>query len=264
MTSHEFAFFSFELSHNNIKGSALSITDKALVHRIIHVVRCKVGQQIILFTHEVHAVCIITDFTKKTVLVSCGPIIKNVILKPSIYVLLPLLKREAFDEALYSCGELGVTGIQLIKTLKCSRQTISHSEQERIERLMCAAAEQSKQFAFPYFLNQGAVVSLNDFFSLPQSEQIFKDSFALCADLKGGLWNDSLFSKIQSAQSIIIAIGPEGDFVKEEKELLKQQGFVSCVLGPTVLRAQQAVTVLAGMLRTLTFSGSMETLIKKE
>ncbi len=45
-------------------------------------------------------------------------------------------------------------------------------------------------------------------------------------------------------------IGPEGDLTKEEKAYLKEQGFLFCALTPTVLRAQQAVALGLGILRS--------------
>ena len=45
-------------------------------------------------------------------------------------------------------------------------------------------------------------------------------------------------------------VGPEGDLTQEEKDYLKQQGFVFCRLTPTVLRARQAVALGLGILRS--------------
>ena len=46
------------------------------------------------------------------------------------------------------------------------------------------------------------------------------------------------------------SVGPEGDLTLEEKAYLKQLGFVFCALTPTVLRAQQAVALGLGVLRS--------------
>jgi 16S rRNA U1498 N3-methylase RsmE len=44
--------------------------------------------------------------------------------------------------------------------------------------------------------------------------------------------------------------GPEGDFTLEEKELLKKHNFIAAQLTPTILRAQQAVAISLGVVRS--------------
>jgi 16S rRNA (uracil1498-N3)-methyltransferase len=50
----------------------------------------------------------------------------------------------------------------------------------------------------------------------------------------------TLPSVVEQASSISLAIGPEGGFSDEERALAQQQGFVSCRLGPRILRAETA------------------------
>jgi 16S rRNA U1498 N3-methylase RsmE len=48
---------------------------------------------------------------------------------------------------------------------------------------------------------------------------------------------------------VIIMVGPEADLTSAEKTLLKEYKATFCGLTPTVLRAHQAVGLLAGVLR---------------
>ena len=41
------------------------------------------------------------------------------------------------------------------------------------------------------------------------------------------------------------------DLTEQEKNLLQDQGFLFCALTPTILRAQQAVALSAGLIRSL-------------
>ena len=53
------------------------------------------------------------------------------------------------------------------------------------------------------------------------------------------------------SNNIVLMVGPEGDLMGDEKAYLNGNGFVFCQLTPTILRAQQAVTVSVGALRSL-------------
>ena len=62
---------------------------------------------------------------------------------------MPLLKREAFEEALFSLTELGVSSIQPIITQKTTRFWGGEREIVRSVKMLLSAAEQSKQFVIP-------------------------------------------------------------------------------------------------------------------
>ena len=54
------------------------------------------------------------------------------------------------------------------------------------------------------------------------------------------LWQYPIWQLIHRANSVIVMIGPEGDFSPEEIELALQNKFVPCSLGKARLRTETA------------------------
>lgn len=238
---HQFAlYFSGlnELISQRSQSDQLHITDDELCGRIAHVLRMEIGQSFILFNAERSVTVEIARISKKAVDVRVHTTHAIQPLNPSITMLLPILKREAFEDALYALTELGVNVVQPITTAKTQTSWGSEKDYQRAQRIFVAAAEQSKQFALPLLEK---VRTLTDVLKLSdQPNKIFFDASG--EPLKALLGN-------LKAQQTVCLIGPEGDLTPTEKEQVAQCGFVSCTLTPTILRAQQAVTVGVGVIR---------------
>lgn len=245
---HEFAIYFPELGSKlqDIKpGDKIAIDDPAILVRITSVLRLKVGESFILFDKNLQAQVSLAQITKKTV--ECEIISKelNKIIKPSITFVLPLLKRDDFESSLYSLVELGASKVQIVTTQKTTRAWGGQKEFERCERIMIAAAEQSKNFAFPQLFSP---VSLACCFASIASSKVPKiyfdpegqDAMQLITDLR-----------VDKPQELILMIGPEGDLTYDEKESLRSIDFKLCSLTPTILRSATAVIVGLGMIRSL-------------
>ncbi len=60
-----------------------------------------------------------------------------------------MLKREAFEQAVYSLCEMGATSIYPVRTVKTAQSWGSEKDYVRVRTSMIAAAEQAKQFVIP-------------------------------------------------------------------------------------------------------------------
>jgi 16S rRNA (uracil1498-N3)-methyltransferase len=248
--SHEFAFFSSEFTQAVIhKQDQCVVGDTALVHRIQHVVRAKPGETVMFFDDQVHAVGTVQEYQKNKVICTIGAVTQNVPILPKVTLILPLLKREALDEVVYACRELGVSQVYFVATDKSSRQSLSVAEYDRLERVSIAAAEQSKNFS-PLVLHE-KIVSLSEFLETYKKNFACSGALKLYADPAGESLFSLLNARMNSAQEFVLCVGPEGDMTDREKVLLQEDGFVFCKLGSTILRAQQAAILLAGIVRTL-------------
>lgn len=248
MSAHQFAVYT-DLVHTwiaeNQLGKTIVLHDRELVHRIGTVLRLGSGDKIILFNSYCH-VCatIVTVNLKKSITLELVNSKRNTILEPHIVWGLPILKREAFEEALYALCELGVTAIQPLVTQKTQRSWSGQKELARAQAILKAAAEQSKQFVIPELL---PVQEFASWVTLHAST-----SMTLFFDAKGYALTDVIPVLLKKQYTALrVVIGPEGDLTDAEKELLQQHDFVFCRLTPTVLRAQQAVAVGLGILRSL-------------
>ena len=243
--SHEFAFFVPQLNIVNAQQNYI-IHDSELIHRMIQVLRLQVGDTCILFDSHMHTVATIQEIIKnKTINVRIIKSIPTSSLEPKITFLLPILKKEALEEAVYSLVEMGVNRIVLVTTAKTQRHWGGDKELQRLQRIYIAAAEQAKQFASVELI---APMQLKK--ALEQYVQNKK--IALFFDAQGTILRDSfLFRKDSDKHEIIALIGPEGDLIEEEKQLVDKYGFVRIKLTPTILRASQAAALGAGIIRSL-------------
>ena len=243
--SHEFAFFVPQLNRINAQQNYM-IHDSELVHRIAQVLRLQVGDTCMLFDSHIHAVVTIQEILKnKTINVRIIKSIPTIALEPTITFLLPVLKKEALEEAVYSLVETGVNRIVLVTTAKTQRHWSGDKELQRLQRIVIAASEQAKQFALVELI---APIQLKQ--ALEQYVQ--NQKIALFFDAQGTIVRDSLlFKKDSDKHEIIALIGPEGDLVEEEKQLADTYGFVRVKLTPTILRASQAAALGAGIIRSL-------------
>lgn len=247
---HEFALFVESLSllvNQKHATDNVILSDEKVVHRITHVLRLKVGDQCVLFDRHLHVSVIIEAFIgKKSISVAVQSIQKTTTFQPTITFLLPMLKRDDYESALYALAEVGVNAIQLVFTKKTVHQWAAKRDGERAERILIAAAEQSKNFAYPEIkepislevaLQKYSTADVKIFFD-PEGKKLF-DVMCAIRDTK--------------KSNIVLLVGPEGDLSLEEKKQVQMNNFISCALTPTIMRAMQAASLGAGFVRATFF-----------
>lgn len=246
-SQHEFAIYlakTSQLASTHSIDDDICLNNPQLFHRIVKVLRLTSDETYIIFDQKYYIRCRLLSINKKNIM--CNKIIdiqRNPTFKPYITFLLPLLKREAFQESLYTLTELGASTIIPIITKKIQRTWRHPHEYDRLTRIIHAAAEQSKNFSFP---------SLNTPQSLEKAVSQLQSNARIFFDPSGDPLLPVIlnFSKSQPL-TIALMIGPEADLLSEEKDLLRANNFKFCRLTPTILRAQQAATISLGTVRSL-------------
>ena len=228
-------------------GTLLTIADEQLAHRISRVLRLRTGNQLILFDRTQHVLARLDAIDKKSISMHIEQLEKNKEPEPIITLGLPLLKRRDLETAIYAATEVGVDRIVLLETDKSEHAGHREELLERLKRIVIAAAEQSKNFAYPK--TDGPHQLKTWLAHQHQGQHIFFDPDGT------PLWDVISSLRRQKTSAITLLVGPEGDLSFSEKELVTQAEFVSCALTPTVLRAHQAVAVGCGAMRALMRSG---------
>jgi 16S rRNA (uracil1498-N3)-methyltransferase len=244
---HEFAIhfpILTPLIANSSAQETLKIEDADLVHRIERVLRLKESEAFVLFDQYNHARCVLQKFenrrTMEVFLLEVGP---NQALVPELLVWLPVLKRDDLEEAIYSMVELGVNVVQLLLSGKVQRAWGGPRELERLQRIIIAAAEQSKNFAYPDILEP---ISFDAFLQKRNAA-----SRLLFFDVGGkSLFEVITALRVDTPAQIEILIGPEGDLSPDEKKALQNTSTITCALTPTILRARQAIALGVGAIRS--------------
>lgn len=135
--------------------------------------------------------------------------------------------------------EIGIDEVSFIKCKNSERVAIKH---ERMVKIAESAVKQSKQAFIP---------KINDLMK-------FDDVLGLTADMKLLAFCSDDFPKIALKEldfkdkSVIILIGPEGDFAPEEIVKAHSSGFLPVTLGSTRLRTETAGLYVVQALSILT------------
>ena len=248
---HEFALYRESLSllvHKKVPGNSIIFSDEKLFHRMMTVLRLRIGDGCVFFDRDTFVTAVVQAFVgKKQVHIEMRSIHSTAVLHSNITFLLPLLKRDDYEAALYALAEVGVNSIQLVFTQKTGNQWSGSRDSERAERILIAAAEQSKNFAYPQLhapvslevaLKKNAAAGTKIFFD-PQGERLF--------DVMKTLHSNQ-------PKSVLLLVGPEGDLSLEEKKMVQANNFIFCALTPTIMRAVQAAALAAGFVRSLLVS----------
>lgn len=123
------------------------------------------------------------------------------------------------------------TGLAEITPLFCAHSERKKVRLDRLEKILLSAMKQSLQTHLPQ-LNEP--IKFSEFVKNAAAEQRF---IAHCeADGDKNQLKDAL----QKGKSVLILIGPEGDFSPEEIAAAKAAGFVPVALGNTRLRTETA------------------------
>lgn len=245
MNKHEFAIYYTHLSEHALTSGTITLVNKELVHRITSILRLQPEETIILFDRYQYARIQLQIMSRARVDGIVLAIHKNSSLQPTITALIPLLKKDSLETLAYHLVELGVTSYHLITTQKTQRSWQGPKEQARLDNIMIAAAEQSKNFSIPQ--SAGEPQSLASALEIYAAQSTHYTKLFFDVD---GILVQQFFSTVHSPHHFLITVGPEGDYTPEEKLLLKQHQFTTCRLTPTVLRSWQAATLGIGVIRS--------------
>jgi 16S rRNA (uracil1498-N3)-methyltransferase len=161
-------------------------------------------------------------------------------LKVSISLLLALPKGNAFDDVVRICTELGVDTIVPI----ISERTLLNPSSQKLERwrrIAAEAAEQSERAFVPVVYEP---VSFTQGLNLFDVEQKY-----ICEGRGDNPHLLKCWRQVGEGQlKVVIAIGPEGGWSKEELEGAVNAGFKMVSLGKRILRAVTAPFVVLSIL----------------
>lgn len=219
------------------EGTLLSVIDSALIHRMVHVLRLGLGQNCILFGKKQYAQVRLLGDAKVMIMQVQSVVLPMV----PVTLILPVLKRDALEQALYSATELGAAAIQLVVTQKIDRQWVGEKELNRLQKIIIAAAEQSKNYAFPDIKKP---IAWRDMLAFVQAED---QSYKMYGSFEGKSLLAVLKNDAKMPSRLFLTVGPEAGFTQVEERDLQHGNFAPCCLGTTTLRAFQAATVMLGV-----------------
>lgn len=174
-----------------------------------------------------HAVLI--DAHPKKAMLEVGELLEVKTVQPA-YIHLAIAPTKNMDRLewfIEKVVELGVHEISLFSSFHSERRNL---RMDRLEKVALSALKQSKNTFLPII---NPLLSFNEFITREFAGQ----RFIAYIDEKPG---PTLSNVLQTASDVVVLIGPEGDFSKEEVSLALENGFQSVSLGDSRLRTETA------------------------
>jgi 16S rRNA (uracil1498-N3)-methyltransferase len=227
-----------------ITGNVMSITDAEQLHHLRDVLRLKTGDEVTVFDVDGDEyLCSISGLEKKQAVLaikSCKPTPPEKI-KLAIACAIP--KKSKMDDIVDKLTQLGVNTIIPLQTERVIVK-LNEDRESRLERwkkIARSAAEQSHRNNLPLIM---PVMSLEETFDRLKDYQL-----KLIPTLAGNSVTIKEALGKFSPASILVLIGPEGDFTPQEVDLALKAGFIPVSLGDTVLRVETAAIAIAAYLK---------------
>lgn len=155
---------------------------------------------------------------------------------PPITLAQTILKGDRMDWIIQKATELGVaTLVPLVaeQGIVRPRPSRADTQQERWQRIAFEGAQQSERWDVPTVT---APHKADAFFAA----QSARDTKLILSERSGGSSLQQVALPAGSATRVIVAVGPEGGWRRDEQALAMQQGFLPVTLGPRILRAETA------------------------
>ena len=202
-------------------------------YHIIKVMRMKLGDQVeVVYDKNVY-ICEIIEIDPVIVkIINCLSTYNE--LDKKITICQSLVKEAKMDLILQKSVELGVYSLIPLSVKNSIIKGTSKDYLKKVirwRRIVKEASEQSKRNIIPNVLD---VMNINDLCKLKYDLKILCTVNEMSTTLKNVLQNNTNYD------TMIIVIGPEGGFTKEEEKLLIENGYISTSLGNLVLRTETA------------------------
>jgi 16S rRNA (uracil1498-N3)-methyltransferase len=215
---------------DEVNGDIAALTGQNAAH-LARVLRARVGQEYEIAAGGRVRLGTITAVHDDRVEFALGeevPALRSV----PITLVIAVFKFDRFEWAIEKATELGVEKIVPV----IARRTESHLAQaavkraERWRRISHEASQQSRRVSPPEVVDP---VKLKEALGIQAELKI------LCAESEEQQTLRDVFSE-RSANSVALAVGPEGGWTDDEVKLFTDHSWLSASLGPTILRAETA------------------------
>ena len=211
------------------------ILDEKDIHHIKNVMRMNISDLIEVVYQSSVYICSIIELSDK--IIKLDVISKkeeNHELKKHIAIAFALSKEDKIDIILQKCTELGASEfypVQMNRSVVRIEKSKEENKINRWKKICKEASEQSKRNVIPKVNN---ICNVNDLCNLNYDLKLVCSINNSCTSLK------NIINSNNNLKSIIVVIGPEGDFAKDEEDILIDNRYVPVSLGNTILRMETA------------------------
>lgn len=148
-------------------------------------------------------------------------------------IVMGMAPTKQIDRTEYAIEKLTELGVDEICLLDCQHGERTHIRRDRLEKIIISAAKQSRKLYLPILRDLTAPEELiNEYRTKQENVQV------LCCHLDPS----ATFAghTVEAGRNVMMLVGPEGGFSREEIERFEALGVAKVVLGPYRLRVETA------------------------
>lgn len=218
-----------------LKNDVFEITDKNQLHHIMHVMRMKQGDKIILCDNQGSCFQVKLSTLSKDH-ISCEKVLALPLIKKPYHVTLAqsLIRKDHFELVFQKATELGadtIIPIETERTIVSYKDKNIETKMKRWESIITEASEQS---------HRTHKASLLELMPLKALDLNPYDHVFVAYEQEKTVTFKTALKAVQKNDAILVIIGPEGGFSSSEIDYLNEKGVKSVSLGPRILRSETA------------------------
>jgi 16S rRNA (uracil1498-N3)-methyltransferase len=159
-----------------------------------------------------------------------------------ITLLLAVFKFDRMEWAIEKCTELNVTSIVSVIARRTEKHLALAADKrvERWRRIAREASEQARRVAPPEIGNP---------LKLPAALEVAAELRIVLAESEREAQLSEVLRAHPEAQSLALAVGPEGGWTADELQLFERSGWIAASLGDTILRTETAAIAALAIAR---------------
>lgn len=239
----------FYLSPEDIQGGEAMLHGEE-AHHVVHVMRMKVGERLILFDGEGREYQgVIREILKKEVAVSLHASAEEDPKRVSITVACALPRHSRIEQVIEKLTEIGVAAILPLSTERTILKIEGDREEKKLARWRRIATEAAKQSGAMRLPEISKVCSFSEVLGCSSEYDL---AILLCPE--GSPLRECLGAK--KINKVILLVGPEGGWSERELEAATKRGWKSVSLGKNILKVDTACLVAASILHYVLDSSS--------
>lgn len=233
----------FFVKSTDKSGNQITISDRENYQHIAKSLRAHVGEKLLLIDeNQIQYETFIRSIDNKSIIVDIDKEYKSErYLKFKLYLAQSPLRSDAQNFIVEKATELGVSGIYPIFTDNCAlKKSIIQNKIEKWQKTMYEASKQCERANIP------TCFEMTTLDKLIQDEKF--DKIVAFTERQADMNLREFFDKtpVREDESLLVIIGPEGGFSKEEFDFFTQNNIPKLTLGDLILKAETAVTVALG------------------
>lgn len=227
------------------KGDTLFLPEEES-HHLTKVLRLPAGSEIELLDGEGTVYrAIIVALGRRVEARIDGIVARDAGAGKSVWVGQGILKGEKMDTVVQKCTELGVSRFSPFASSRCQGKADAGQSRKRHERWQRIGLAACKQCQRPRLMQMDFPTNLPDLLG------------GVDTPLRLLFWEEEKEVHLQdipalsTAQSVVLLLGPEGGFSRQEVDLARQSGWLTVSLGERILRAETATLTAVSIIQFL-------------